>query len=44
MHQIYLSLSTHGTLPGVLVTVHCYYTEHTDVKTEAGKGHHRLKI
>ena len=37
-HQIYPSLSTHGTIPVVLATVHCYYTQHTDVKTEAGKG------
>lgn len=37
-HHIYPSLSTHGTLPAVLATVHCYYTQHTDVKTEAAKG------
>ena len=36
-HQIYPSLSTHGTLPAVSATVHCYYTQNTDGKTEAGK-------
>ena len=37
VHQIYPSLSTHGTLPAVSATVHCYYTQNTDGKTEAGK-------